>query len=117
MDHSWTNLSVVPSSSDVLPHKRASTVYNQVYHLRWWEAQIGDYLLSDITAARIVECRDQLANYWYYVSSRGFIGEQWKKSLVTVLSGSDKAMATGEAPWDVSSSHATGRDVTEALAA
>jgi len=24
--------------NDVLPHKRASTVYNQVYHLRWWEA-------------------------------------------------------------------------------
>jgi len=26
--------------NDVLPHKRASTVYNQVYHLRWWETQI-----------------------------------------------------------------------------
>ncbi len=46
--------------SDVLPHKRPSTVYNQVYHLQWWEAQIGYYLLSDITPARIVECRDQL---------------------------------------------------------
>jgi len=47
--------------NDVLPHKRASTVYNQVYHLRWWETQIGHYLLSDITPARIVEYRDQLA--------------------------------------------------------
>src|SRR4029434_4378390 len=47
--------------SDVLPHKRSSTIYNQVYHLRWWEAQIGHYLLSDITPACIVEYRDQLA--------------------------------------------------------
>ena len=34
--------------NDVLPHKRASTVYNQVYHLRWWEAQLGCYALSEI---------------------------------------------------------------------
>jgi hypothetical protein len=47
--------------SDVLPHKRSSTIYDQVYHLRWWEAQIGHYLLSDITPACIVEYRDQLA--------------------------------------------------------
>jgi len=47
--------------SDILPHKRPSTIYNQVYHLRWWEDQIGHYLLSDITPARIVEYRDQLA--------------------------------------------------------
>ena len=31
--------------------------------------------------------------------------------------GSDEVMTAGEAPWDVSSSHATGRDLTEALAA
>jgi integrase len=46
---------------DVLPYKKPSTVYNQVYHLQWWQAQIGYSLLSDITPARIVECRDQLA--------------------------------------------------------
>jgi len=47
--------------NDVLPHKRASTVYNQVYHLRWWEAQLGQYALSAITPALIVEYRDKLA--------------------------------------------------------
>jgi integrase len=47
--------------SDVLPHKRSSTVYNQVYHLRWWEAQLGQYALSEITPALIVEYRDKLA--------------------------------------------------------
>ena len=47
--------------NDVLPHKRASTVYNQVYHLRWWEAQLGHYALSAITPALIVEYRDKLA--------------------------------------------------------
>ena len=47
--------------NDVLPHKRASTVYNQIYHLRWWEAQLGHYALSEITPALIVEYRDKLA--------------------------------------------------------
>jgi integrase len=47
--------------TDVLPHKRASTVYNQVYHLRWWEAQLGQYALAEITPALIVEYRDKLA--------------------------------------------------------
>ena len=47
--------------SDILPHKRPSTVYNQVYHLQWWEAELGHCLLADITPARIVECRDKLA--------------------------------------------------------
>ena len=28
---------------DVFPQKRSSTVYNQVYHLQWWEAQLGHY--------------------------------------------------------------------------
>src|SRR5215831_984384 len=46
---------------DVLPHKRSSTVYNQVYHLQWWEAQLGHYALSEITPALIVEYRDKLA--------------------------------------------------------
>ena len=47
--------------NDVLPHKRVSTIYNQVYHLRWWEAQLGQYALSAITPALIVEYRDKLA--------------------------------------------------------
>ena len=47
--------------NDVLPQKRPSTVYNQVYHLRWWESQIGQYALSAITPALIVEYRDKLA--------------------------------------------------------
>src|SRR5215510_12290157 len=47
--------------SDILPRKRPSTVYNQVYHLRWWETQLGQYALSDITPALIVEYRDKLA--------------------------------------------------------
>jgi integrase len=47
--------------NDVLPHKRSSTIYNQVYHLRWWEAQLGHYALSAITPALIVEYRDKLA--------------------------------------------------------
>jgi integrase len=46
---------------DVFPQKRSSTVYNQVYHLQWWEAWIGHYALSEITPALIVEYRDKLA--------------------------------------------------------
>jgi integrase len=46
---------------DVFPQKRSSTVYNQVYHLQWWEAQLGHYALSEITPALIVEYRDKLA--------------------------------------------------------
>jgi integrase len=46
---------------DVFPQKRSSTVYNQVYHLQWWEARLGHYTLSEITPALIVEYRDKLA--------------------------------------------------------
>jgi integrase len=46
---------------DVFPQKRSSTVYNQVYHLQWWEAQLGQYALSEITPTLIVEYRDKLA--------------------------------------------------------
>jgi integrase len=46
---------------DVFPQKRSSTVYNQVYHLRWWETQLGHYALAEITPALIVEYRDKLA--------------------------------------------------------
>ena len=47
--------------SDILPQKRSSTVYNQVYHLRWWETQLGTYLLSDISSPLIAEYRNKLA--------------------------------------------------------
>jgi len=46
---------------DVLPRKRHSTHYGQAYQLRWWEAQLGQVLLADLSTARIVECRDILA--------------------------------------------------------
>jgi integrase len=46
---------------DVFPQKRSSTVYNQVYHLQWWETQLGQYALCEITPALIVENRDKLA--------------------------------------------------------
>jgi hypothetical protein len=35
------NEMIVHYRSDILPRKRPSTVYNPVYHLRWWEAQLG----------------------------------------------------------------------------
>src|SRR5262245_30350043 len=46
---------------EVFPQKRSSTVYNQIYHLQWWEAQLGHCALSEITPALIVEYRDKLA--------------------------------------------------------
>jgi len=45
--------------SDVLPGKRASTVYNQRYQLRWWKAQRGHYVLADVTPALLIEYRDK----------------------------------------------------------
>jgi hypothetical protein len=47
--------------ADVLPSKRPSTAYNQRYQLRWWKAQLGHYVLADVTPALLVECRDKLA--------------------------------------------------------
>ena len=32
-----------------------------VTQLSWWESQLGDYRLSEITSAKITECRDKLA--------------------------------------------------------
>jgi len=46
--------------SDVMPHKPKSA-YDQTQQLGWWKAQIGSYLLADITPALLVECRDTLA--------------------------------------------------------
>lgn len=35
-------------------------------HLEWWRDKLGAYLLADITAARITECRDELAGGSYH---------------------------------------------------
>ena len=47
--------------NDVLPHKRASTVYNQVLSSAMVGNELGHYALSAITPALIVEYRDKLA--------------------------------------------------------
>jgi hypothetical protein len=44
---------------DVLPLKPKNAA-TQRQQLLWWKAQLGEYRLSDITPARIVECRDRL---------------------------------------------------------
>jgi integrase len=43
---------------DVLSHKKNPV--NQTLYLNWWKDALGDYMLSDITAARIVEKRGEL---------------------------------------------------------
>jgi len=47
-------------SRDVLPEKKSEK--DQKRHLNWWDDEIGRYLLSDVTPATIVECRDKLKN-------------------------------------------------------
>ena len=47
--------------TEVLPSKRASTAYNQVYHLRRWSATLGNLVLADVTPAIIAEQRDKLS--------------------------------------------------------
>ncbi|TDJ17184.1 MAG: site-specific integrase [Gammaproteobacteria bacterium] len=42
----------------VLPAKKSAR--DQARQLRWWEGEIGDYTLADVTPALIVECRDKL---------------------------------------------------------
>ena len=42
---------------DVLPAKKSAR--DQARQLRWWEGEIGDYTLADVTPALIVECRDK----------------------------------------------------------
>jgi len=43
---------------DVLPAKKSAR--DQARQLKWWEGEIGDYTLADVTPALIVECRDKL---------------------------------------------------------
>ena len=44
---------------DVLPTK-PKQAQKQTQQLEWWKSEIGSFLLSDITPALIVECRDRL---------------------------------------------------------
>jgi integrase len=46
--------------TDVLPHKRDSTIPDQRRQLRWWKTQLGHRFLVDITPALIAEHRDAL---------------------------------------------------------
>lgn len=45
---------------DVLP-KRPRQIRVQVAHFAWWKAELGAYLLADVTPAMIAEARDRLA--------------------------------------------------------
>ncbi len=45
--------------TNVLDLKLKRTV-NQRHYLKWWKAQIGDYVLADVTPALIAECRNNL---------------------------------------------------------
>ena len=33
---------------------------NQQLHLAWWQAQLGELRLAEVTPARVAACRDQL---------------------------------------------------------
>lgn len=44
---------------DILPLK-PKNARGQRLQLVWWKAQLGDYRLSDVTPAKIVDCRDRL---------------------------------------------------------
>lgn len=43
---------------EVLPAKKSAK--DRKRHLLWWQSQLGEYRLADITPALIVECRDKL---------------------------------------------------------
>lgn len=45
----------------VMPHKRPRTQSPQYAQLTWWNDEIGDYLLADITPALLSQCRDKLS--------------------------------------------------------
>jgi integrase len=44
----------------VLPKKRPATRPNQTTQLTWWKERLGDYVLAEVTPARIAEQRDAL---------------------------------------------------------
>ena len=45
---------------EVLPHKRPSTIPDQVRQLNWWQTHLGHSLLADITLALVVNHRNIL---------------------------------------------------------
>ena len=48
-------------TTTILP-TRPKSIQNHTIHLRWWKNRIGYYFLSDVTAAIISQCRDELLN-------------------------------------------------------
>jgi len=51
--------------------RRPKTKKDQERHFIWWKKEIGTYLLSDVTPALIVQCRDNLSNgITHYEKSR-----------------------------------------------
>ena len=57
--HTLTDV-ITRYSREVLPHKRTSTIPDQVRQLRWWQTHLGHYPLTDITPAMLVEHRNIL---------------------------------------------------------
>jgi integrase len=57
--HTLTDV-ITRYSREVLPHKRPSTIPDQVRQLSWWQLHLGHYLLADVTPALIVEHRNIL---------------------------------------------------------
>jgi integrase len=58
--HTLTEL-VERYERDILPLK-PKAAYNRRQQLGWWKTQLGEYRLSEVTATKIVECRDRLLN-------------------------------------------------------
>jgi integrase len=46
--------------AEVLPQKKASTIPTQRAQLLWWKRQLGQWQLSEVTPARILDCRTKL---------------------------------------------------------
>ena len=46
---------------EILPHKSATTRYNQRYQLQWWSKQLGPSALRDLTPDLLSQWRDALA--------------------------------------------------------
>ncbi len=46
---------------DVIPAYGAREQGQRLGKLAWWESQVGNLLVSDLTAARVIECRARLA--------------------------------------------------------
>jgi integrase len=57
--HTLTDV-ITRYSREVLPHKRPSTISDQVRQLHWWQAHLGHYFLADITPALIAKHRSIL---------------------------------------------------------